>query len=112
VPEDRKISTATQEDREQGGGEEFVGDEGRERHQRSAYRGSVVKDRPGEAGSERHRTEDQDENESLQGRQNEHTPPLADENLAAQQALKRRVVRFRGIGHLDPFGTPVNSGPS
>jgi hypothetical protein len=38
-----------------------------------------------------------------------HAPPLADENLAVQQTLKRRVGTVRGIVHLDPFGTPVNS---
>ncbi len=37
----------------------------------------------------------------LQASQDEHAPPLADENLAVEQALKRRVGRVSGIGHLD-----------
>lgn len=65
-------------------------------------------DRPDKAGSERHRREDQDENESLEGGQNEHTPPLADENLAIEQTLKRRVGRVRNAVHVDSFGGPVS----
>ena len=65
---------------------------------------SVVIDRPDEAGDERRREKDQDENESLHPGENEHAPPLAQENLAIQEALKGRVVGVGGIVHLDPFG--------
>ena len=102
--EDRKIPAAAKEDGEHAGGEEFVGDEGRERRERGARRQTVAIDRPDEAGSERHRQEDQDENESQERGQNEHAPPLADENLAVQQMLKGRAGRVSGIVHLDPFG--------
>ena len=61
-------------------------------------------DRPDEAGRECRRQEDQDENESLQGRQDEHAPPLAEQNLAVQQAMKRRVGWVSGIVHLDLSG--------
>ena len=71
-------------DREQARREQLVGDEGRERRQRRAHRQSVVIDRPDEAGSERRRQEDQGENESQQRGQNEHAPPLAEQNLAVQ----------------------------
>ena len=102
APEDRKISPATKKDREHASREQFVGDEGRERRQRRAHREPVVIERPDETGRERHRHQDQGENESLQGGQNEHAPPLADEDLAVQQLLKRRVGRVRGIAHFDP----------
>ena len=64
---------------------------------------SIVIDRPDEARDERRGEKDQDENEGLHPRENEHAPPLAQENLAVQEALKRRIVRVSGIVHLDPF---------
>jgi hypothetical protein len=63
-----------------------------------------VIDRPDEAGGERRGQEDQNEDEGLHCGQDEHAPPLADENLAVQQALKRRVGVLSGIGHLDLSG--------
>jgi hypothetical protein len=60
-----------------------------------------VIDRPDEAGGERRDQEDQNEDEGLQGRQGEHASPLADKNLVVEQALKRRLGRVSGIGHLD-----------
>ena len=102
--EDRIISTAAKENRDQAGREQFVGDEGRERRQGGALRESIVIDRPDEAGGERRGQEDQNEDEGLQAGQDEHAPPLADENLAVEQALKRRVGGVSGIGHLDLSG--------
>ena len=99
--EDRVISTTTKENRDQAGREQFVGDEGRERRQGGVLRELVVIDRPDEAGGERCDQEDQNEDEGLQASQDEHAPPLADENLAVEQALKRRLGRVSGIGHLD-----------
>jgi hypothetical protein len=81
-----------EEKRHQTGREQFVGDEGRERRQGGALRESIVIDRPDEAGSECRRQKNQDENKSLQGRQDQHAPSLAQENLAVQQALKCCVV--------------------
>ena len=46
---------------------------------------------------------------SQHGGQAEHTPPLADEDLAVQEPPKRCVGRVRGFVHLRPFGTPANS---
>ena len=66
------------------------------------HRQSVVVDRPDETGRKRRRQEDQGENESQQGGQDEHAPPLAEQNLAVQQALKRRVGLIRGAVHHDP----------
>src|SRR5574337_619973 len=109
APEDRKISTATEEDREQAGGEQFVGDEGGERRQPCVHREPLAINRPHEAGSERRRQEDQDENESLQEGQDQHAPPLADENLAVQEALKGRGGVVWRFVHLDPFGAPMKS---
>src|SRR5277367_6366959 len=82
APKNRKISTATNEDREQTGGEQFIGDEGRERRQRRADREAIVIDRPDEAGDECRGNENQNEDESLQGGKDQHAPPLAQENLA------------------------------
>ena len=73
----RKISTATNEDREQAGREQFVGDEGRERRRRCTDREPIVIDRPDEAGGECRGQEDQNEDESLERGQDEHAPPLA-----------------------------------
>ena len=101
--EERKVSAATKKDREHAGREQLVGDEGRERRERGALGEPVVIDRPDEARGEGHGEKDQDENESLHAGQDEHAPPLARENLAVQEALKRRVVRVSGIVHLDPF---------
>src|SRR6185437_6427040 len=50
----------------------------------------------------RRRQEDQGENESHERSHDEHAPPLAEQNLAVQQALKRRVGLIRGAVHHDP----------
>ena len=100
----RIISTATKENRDEAGREQFVGDEGRERSQRGPLRESIVIDRPDETGDERRDQEDQNEDAGLEGRQGEHAPPLADENLAVEQPLKRGLGRVGGIGHLDLSG--------
>ena len=99
-PEQRKIPAPAKKDREDAGREQFVGDESRERRKRGALREPVVIERPDEPGRERHRRQDQGENEGLQAGQNEHPPPLAGEDLAVQKLMEWRVGRR--IAHFDP----------